>query len=70
MISDDLENDTQNQNTSNLEMITSAPEQELQEQKEDLEGGTTSFLKETNRDNDSVNISLAKAGGINRNFKL
>ena len=70
MISDNLEHDSQNQNTSNLnlEMITSAPEQELHEQKEDLEDQKVSFLKKTNGENESVNVPLTKSGDINRYF--
>ena len=68
MISDNLEYDSQNQNTSNLnlEMITSAPEQELHEQKEDLEDQKVSFVKNTDGENESVNVPLTKSGGINR----
>ena len=70
MISDNLEHDSQNQNTSNLnlEMITSAPEQELHEQKEDFEDQKVSFLKNTNGENESVNVPLTKSGDINRYF--
>ena len=68
MISDNLEYDSQNQNTSNLnlEMITSAPEQELHEQKEDLEDQKVYFVKNTDGENESVNVPLTKSGGINR----
>ena len=68
MISDNLEYDSQNQNTSNLnlEMITSAPEQELHEQKEDLEDQKVYFVKNTDGENESVNVPLIKSGGINR----
>ena len=70
MISDNLEHDSQNQNTSNLnlEMITSAPEQELHEQKENLKDQKVSFLKNTNGENESVNVPLTKSGDINRYF--
>ena len=70
MISDNLEHDSQNQNTSNLnlEMITSAPEQELHEQKEEFEDQKVSFLKNTNGENESVNVPLTKSGDINRCF--
>ena len=70
MISDNLEHDSQNQNTSNLnlEMITSTPEQELHEQKEDLKDQKVSFLKNTNGENESVNVPLTKSGDINRYF--
>ena len=49
-------------------MITSAPEQELHEQKEEFEDQKVSFLKNTNGENESVNVPLTKSGDINRYF--